>query len=130
MKRRNPMIRSAFLLLLPAATLAAIAFEAPAMMSVQPRAELQATLLPTVHVVADVHGDAARLAVAPEGTLSVTLLPTVYVYASVREYAAVDVASDALLAATGARAVDPAGALATVAGQAACIALPCARAPY
>lgn len=130
MKRRNPMIRSAFLLLLPATTMAAIAYEAPATMAVQARAELQATLLPTVHVVADARGDTTRLAVAPEGALSVTLLPTVYVHANVREYAAVDVASDALLAATGSLADNRAGALATVAGQAACIALPCARAPY
>lgn len=127
MKRRNAMIRSAFLLLLPVTTLAAIAFEAPATMSVQPRAELQATLLPTVHVIADARNDATRLAVAQEEALSVTLLPTVYVHASVREYAAADVASDAQRAAAGVLGLVPA-ALVAAAGPAACIALPCADA--
>ncbi|HEX7770402.1 MAG TPA: hypothetical protein VF422_10295, partial [Dokdonella sp.] len=60
------MIRTAFLLSLSAATLAAMAVEAPATMSVQPRAALQATLLPTVHVVADARGEATQVALAQE----------------------------------------------------------------
>lgn len=130
MKRRSPMIRTAFLLLLPATTMAAMAVEAPATMSVQPRAALQATLLPTVHVVADARGDATRFAVAQDDALPVTLMPTVYVHARVAEYAGVDVRSDVLLAvadALGDRAVD---ALGKAAGQPACVAPRCASAPY
>jgi hypothetical protein len=130
MKRRSPMIRTAFLLLLPATTLAAMTVEAPATMSVQPRAALHATLLPTVHVVADARGDAARFAVAQEEALPVTLMPTVYVHARIAAYAAVDFRSDVLLAvadAMGDRAVD---ALGNVAGQPGCIAPHCASAPY
>ncbi|RYD15952.1 MAG: hypothetical protein EOP90_03890 [Lysobacteraceae bacterium] len=89
MKRRNPLIRSAFVLMLPVATLTAIAFEAPVSMSVQQRPALEATLLPTVHVVAAAAGS-ERLAVAPEEALSVTLLPTVYVHARIAEYAGVE----------------------------------------
>ncbi len=88
MKRRNPLIRSAFVLMLPVATLTAIAFEAPVSMSVQQRPSLQATLLPTVHVVADA-GDREHVAVAQEEALSVTLMPTVYVHARIAEYAGV-----------------------------------------
>ena len=73
MKRRNPLIRSAFVLMLPVATLTAIAFETPVSMSVQQRPSLQATLLPTVHVVADA-GDREHVAVAQEEALSVTLM--------------------------------------------------------
>lgn len=129
MKRRSPMIRTAFLLLLPATTMAAMAVEAPATMSVQPRAALQATLLPTVHVVADARGDATRFAVAQDDALPVTLMPTVYVHARVAEYAAADFRSDVLLAvadALGDRAVD---ALGKAAGQPACMAPRCASAP-
>lgn len=92
MKRRSPLIRSAFLLMLPAATLTAIALEAPASMSVQQRPALEATLLPTVHVVAPAGGGSERLAVAQEDALPVTLLPTVYVHARISEYARVDAA--------------------------------------
>lgn len=95
MKRRNPLIRSAFLLMLPAATLTAIAFEAPVSMSVQQRPALEATLLPTVHVVADA-GGAERVAVAQDEALSVTLLPTIYVHARIAEYAGVDASPSAL----------------------------------
>ncbi|HEY6545980.1 MAG TPA: hypothetical protein VIZ64_13855 [Dokdonella sp.] len=95
MKRRNPLIRSAFVLMLPVATLTAIALETPVTMSVQQRPALEATLLPTVHVIADA-GGAERVAVAQHESLSVTLLPTVYVHARIAEYAGVDAAPQAL----------------------------------
>jgi len=129
MKRRNPMIRTAFLLLLPATTMAAMAFEAPVTMSVQPRAALQATLLPTVHVVADARGDATQFAVAPDEALPVTLMPTVYVNARVAAYAAIDFRSDVLLAVADALGDRGADTLGKVAGQPACAAPRCASAP-
>src|SRR5690606_14611510 len=96
MKHRSPLIRTAFLLLLPATTLAAMALEAPATMSVQPRAELQATLLPTVQVVADANGDALQFAVAQAEALPVTLLPTVYVNANAASFSALGFRSEVL----------------------------------
>lgn len=129
MKRRSPMIRTAFLLLLPATTMAAMAVEAPATMTVQPRAALQATLLPAVHVVADARGDATQFAVAQDDALPVTLMPTVYVNARVAAYAAVDFRSDVLLALADALGDRAADALGNVAGQPACIAPRCASAP-
>ena len=129
MKRRNPMIRTAFLLLLPATTMTAMAFEAPATMSVQPRAALQATLLPTVHVVADAGGDATQFALAPDEALPVTLMPTVYVNARVAAYAAIDFRSDVLLAVADAFGDRGADTLGKVAAQPACAAPRCASAP-
>ena len=121
MKRRSPMIRTAFLLLLPATTMAAMAIEAPATVTVQPRAALQATLLPSVHVVADARGDATQFAVAQDDALPVTLMPTVYVNARVAEFAAADLRFHVQLAV--------ADAFGKVAGQPACIAPLCASAP-
>lgn len=130
MKRRSPMIRTAFLLSLSAATLAAMAVEAPATMSVQPRAALQATLLPTVHVVADARGEVTQVALAQEEALPVTLMPTVYVHASIAAYAGVDVGSDVLVALADAVGSGAAGALGAIGGQPACLAPGCASAPY
>lgn len=130
MKRRSPLIRTAFLLLLPAVTLSAMALEAPVTMSVQSRDALQATLLPTVHVVADAQGDALQFAVAQADALPVTLLPTVYVHARVGEFAVVHAAPDALVAAAGALGDHGVDAFGILAGQPACIAPVCVSAPY
>ena len=130
MKRRSPLIRTAFLLLLPAVTLSAIALEAPVTMSLQARDAVQATLLPTVHVVADAHGDAAAFAVAQAEALPVTLMPTVYVHAQVADFAVAQAASDVLLAAADVVVGQCADAFGTLAAQPACIAPRCAAAPY
>lgn len=129
MKRRSPMIRTAFLLLLPAVTLTAMALDAPVTMSLQPSDALQATLLPTVHVRADANGDAAQFAVAQNDALPVTLLPTVYVHARIGEFAAVRAGSAVLLAAADASGDRGADAFGMVGGQPGCIAR-CASAPY
>lgn len=84
MKTRYSFRRACTLIVLVvAAAGAALAAAAEPMMSVDPRAPVAATLMPTLHVVADASNpDAeARWHIADEAPLQVTLMPTVRVSA-------------------------------------------------
>ena len=96
MNIRTPMIRAAVATALAAGafmlpqTPSATAAEDFSTMSVDTRAPLHATLLPTVSVTADTNtpDGASTMHVAATDALPVTLLPTVFVHARVSDIAA------------------------------------------
>lgn len=96
MNIRTPMIRAAVATALAAGafmlsqTPPATAAEDSSTMSVDTRAPLHATLLPTVSVIADANDPdgVAGMRIAATDSLPVTLLPTVFVTARVSDIAA------------------------------------------